>query len=86
MNSALVKRIELEFHGVPRGKVGVREASALDSRLNEPGELLNSAKFSQMRSEEFRHLKARFCLPRFIEWAQLSLGQWFGGICDLRRK
>lgn len=34
--TVLNKKIEQAFNGVPRGRVSVREASALDDRVEEP--------------------------------------------------
>jgi hypothetical protein len=47
VNRELADRIERAFRGVPRGRIGIREASAIDSRLDE-----NDKRYMAARAED----------------------------------
>ena len=54
MNTDLIRTIEVAFAGTPRGRVGIREASARDSRLD-PGELYEDrVRFEQALRDDAR--------------------------------
>jgi hypothetical protein len=48
----LAKRIEQAFRRVPRGEVGIREAAAMDARLNEGGLHEDKRRYAQARAAD----------------------------------
>jgi hypothetical protein len=48
----LIKRIEQAFRDVPRGEVGIREAAAMDARLNEGGLHADKRRYAQARAAD----------------------------------
>jgi hypothetical protein len=50
--SGLIKRIERAFQDIPRGKIGIREAAAMDARLHEAGLREDKRRHAQIRAAD----------------------------------